>query len=154
MTAKSSRPLRILLAKLGLDTHTVGITVVAHALREAGMEVIFAGLKQTPEMVVSAAIQEDVDVIGISSLSAGHTRSLPRLARLLREQGGADKLLIVGGVIPEEDQPLLEEAGVARIFTMGTDTREIARYLNDWWLARLARAEPATRTEPSVPPRQ
>ncbi len=93
MSAKPARPLRILLAKLGLDTHTVGITVVAHALREAGMEVIFAGLKQTPEMVVSAAIQEDVDVVGISSLSAGHTRSLPRLARLLREQGGADKLL-------------------------------------------------------------
>src|SRR5450432_3901709 len=137
MTEKPARPLRILLAKLGLDTHTVGITVVAHALREAGMEVIFAGLKQTPEMVVSAAIQEDVDVVGISSLSAGHTRSLPRLARLLREQGGADKLLIVGGVIPEEDQPLLEQAGVARIFTMGTDTREIARYLNQWWLERL-----------------
>ncbi len=144
MNARSARPLRILLAKLGLDTHTVGITVVAHALREAGMEVIFAGLKQTPEMVVSAAIQEDVDVVGISSLSAGHTRSLPRLARLLREQGGADKLLIVGGVIPEEDRPLLEEAGVARVFTMGTDTRDIARYLNDWWRARLAHPDPAT----------
>jgi methylmalonyl-CoA mutase C-terminal domain/subunit len=145
MSARPVRPLRILLAKLGLDTHTVGITVVAHALREAGMEVIFAGLKQTPEMVVSAAIQEDVDVVGISSLSAGHTRSLPRLARLLREQGGADKLLIVGGVIPEEDQPLLAEAGVARVFTMGTDTRDIARYLKDWWRARLAHPEgPAT----------
>lgn len=143
MAAKPARPLRILLAKLGLDTHTVGITVVAHALREAGMEVIFAGLKQTPEMVVSAAIQEDVDVVGISSLSAGHTRSLPRLARLLRERGAADKLLIVGGVIPEEDRPLLEEAGVARVFTMGTDTREIARYLSDWWQARLAQPETA-----------
>ncbi len=140
MSTRPARPLRILLAKLGLDTHTVGITVVAHALREAGMEVIFAGLKQTPEMVVSAAIQEDVDVVGISSLSAGHTRSLPRLARLLREHGGGDKLLIVGGVIPEEDRPLLEEAGVARIFTMGTDTRDIAGYLNDWWLERLAQS--------------
>ena len=138
MAAKPARPLRILLAKLGLDTHTVGITVVAHALREAGMEVIFAGLKQTPEMVVSAAIQEDVDVVGISSLSAGHTRSLPRLAALLRERGGADKLLIVGGVVPEEDRPLLEEAGVARVFTMGTDTREIIAYLRDWWAQRLA----------------
>ena len=150
--AKPARPLRILLAKLGLDTHTVGITVVAHALREAGMEVIFAGLKQTPEMVVSAAIQEDVDVVGISSLSAGHTRSLPRLARLLREQGGADKLLIVGGVIPEEDQPLLQEAGVARVFTMGTDTREIARYLHEWWAARLARPESgAAASAPALP---
>jgi methylmalonyl-CoA mutase, C-terminal domain len=154
MTAKPARPLRILLAKLGLDTHTVGITVVAHALREAGMEVIFAGLKQTPEMVVSAAIQEDVDVVGISSLSAGHTRSLPRLARLLREQGGADKLLIVGGVIPEEDRPLLEEAGVARVFTMGTDTREIARYLDDWWRARLAHSQSSSSTAvPALPQR-
>src|ERR1700733_625574 len=78
MAAVQSRPLRILLAKLGMDTHTVGITVVAHALREAGMEVIFTGLKQTPEAVASAAIQEDVDVVGVSSLSAGHTRNLPR----------------------------------------------------------------------------
>lgn len=131
-----ARPLRVLLAKLGMDTHTVGITVVAHALREAGMEVIFSGLKQTPEAVASAAIQEDVDVVGISSLSAGHTRSLPRLARLLREQGAADKLLLAGGVIPEEDLPLLYEAGFARIFTMGTDTREIVRYLREWWAQR------------------
>jgi methylmalonyl-CoA mutase C-terminal domain/subunit len=152
MNARPARPLRILLAKLGLDTHTVGITVVAHALREAGMEVIFAGLKQTPEMVVSAAIQEDVDVVGISSLSAGHTRSLPRLARLLREQGGADKLLIVGGVIPEEDQPLLAQAGVARIFTMGTDTRDIARYLDDWWRARLAQPEGPAAAAPATSP--
>jgi methylmalonyl-CoA mutase C-terminal domain/subunit len=130
------RPLRILLAKLGLDTHTVGITVVAHALREAGMEVIFTGLKQTPEMVASAAIQEDVDVVGISSLSAGHTRSLPRLAALLQAQGAEDKLLVVGGVIPEEDRPLLEAAGVAKIFTMGTDTREIVSFLNRWWTER------------------
>ena len=132
------RRLRILLAKLGLDTHTVGVTVVAHALREAGMEVIFTGLKQTPEMVASAAIQEDVDVVGISTLSAGHTRSLPRLAQLLREHGAGDKLLIAGGVIPEEDRPLLEAAGVTRVFTMGTATREIVRYLQAWWTARLA----------------
>jgi methylmalonyl-CoA mutase C-terminal domain/subunit len=133
-----TRPLRILLAKLGLDTHTVGLTVVAHALREAGMEVIFTGLKQTPEMVARAAIQEDVDVVGISTLSAGHTRSLPRLAELLRSQGADEKLLIVGGVIPEEDRPLLEEAGVAKIFTMGTDTRAIVEYLRGWWAGRRA----------------
>ena len=87
---KKTRPLRILLAKLGMDTHTVGITVIAHALREAGMEVIFTGLKQTPDMVAAAAVQEDVDVVGISTLSAGHTRSLPKLARLLREAGAGD----------------------------------------------------------------
>ena len=97
---RPARPLRVLLAKLGLDTHTVGLTVVAHALRDAGMEVIFTGLKQTPEAVASAAIQEDVDVVGISSLSAGHTRSLPRLARLLREQGAGEKLLVAGGRDP------------------------------------------------------
>ena len=136
--ATPARPLRVLLAKLGLDTHTVGLTVVAHALRDAGMEVIFTGLKQTPEAVASAAIQEDVDVVGISSLSAGHTRSLPRLAHLLREQGAGEKLLVAGGVIPPEDLPLLQEAGYARIFTMGTDTREIVAYLRDWWVQRLA----------------
>jgi methylmalonyl-CoA mutase, C-terminal domain len=135
---RPARPLRVLLAKLGLDTHTVGLTVVAHALRDAGMEVIFTGLKQTPEAVASAAIQEDVDVVGISSLSAGHTRSLPRLARLLREQGAGEKLLVAGGVIPPEDLPLLHEAGYARVFTMGTDTREIVAYLRAWWAQRLA----------------
>ncbi|TCJ37072.1 cobalamin B12-binding domain-containing protein [Parafrankia sp. BMG5.11] len=131
--AVKSRPLRILLAKLGMDTHTVGVTVIAHALREAGMEVIFTGLKQTPEMVVAAAVQEGVDVVGISTLSAGHMRSLPKLARLLREAGAQDVLLVAGGVVPEEDQPVLIEAGVDRIFTMGTDTREIVGFLEDWW---------------------
>jgi methylmalonyl-CoA mutase C-terminal domain/subunit len=138
MRTGTARPLRVLLAKLGLDTHTVGVTVVAHALRDAGMEVIFTGLKQTPEAVASAAIQEDVDVIGVSSLSAGHTRSLPRLARLLREQGAGEKLLLAGGVIPPEDLPLLEEAGFARVFTMGTDTRDIVAYLREWWAAHGA----------------
>lgn len=138
MREQSSRRLRVLLAKLGMDTHTVGITVIAHALREAGMEVIFTGLKQTPEMVAAAAIQEDVDVVGISSLSAGHTRNIPKLAHLLRQQGAGDKLLLVGGVIPQEDQPLLMDAGVHKIFTMGADTRDIVRYLEDWWADKLA----------------
>ena len=133
-------PLRVLLAKLGLDTHTVGVTVIAHALRDAGMEVIFTGLKQSAASVAATAIQEDVDVVGVSSLSAAHMRHIPELARLLREQGGDDKLLIVGGVIPEEDQRLLHEAGVARIFTMGAETREIIDYLNHWRTARDARA--------------
>lgn len=140
--AASRRPPRVLLAKLGMDTHTVGVTVIAHALREAGMEVIFTGLKQTPETVVAAAIQEDVDVVGISTLSAGHTRSLPKLARLLKEAGAGDKLLLAGGVIPEEDQPLLSEAGVDRMFTMGTDTRDIVAYLNDWWAQRSEEGSP------------
>jgi methylmalonyl-CoA mutase, C-terminal domain len=135
---RPARPLRVLLAKLGMDTHTVGVTIIAHALREAGMEVIFTGLKQTPETVASAAIQEDVDVVGISTLSAGHTRSLPRLAQLLRDKGAGDKLLLAGGVIPEEDRPLLEAAGVSRIFTMGSDTRDIVAYLNGWWAERQA----------------
>ena len=138
MSMSKPVPLRILLAKLGLDTHTVGVTVIAHALRDAGMEVIFSGLKQSPEMVANTAIQEDVDVVGVSSLSAGHMRNIPLLAKLLRERGGEDKLLIVGGVIPEHDQELLHEAGVARFFTMGTDTREIIDYLREWRAARDA----------------
>jgi len=133
-------PIRILLAKLGLDTHTVGVTVIAHALRDAGMEVIFSGLKQTPEMVANTAIQEDVDVVGVSSLSAGHMRNIPMLARLLREKGGGDKLLIVGGVIPEEDMPMLLEAGVSKIFTMGADTRDIIAYLQAWRAAQAVAA--------------
>lgn len=132
------RPIRVLLAKLGMDTHTVGVTIIAHALREAGMEVIFTGLKQTPEMVAAAAVQEDVDVVGISTLSAGHTRSLPKLARLLREAGAGDKLLLAGGVIPQEDQAFLTEAGVHKIFTMGSDTRDIVVYLRGWWAERQA----------------
>ena len=133
MQSPSSRPPRVLLAKLGMDTHTVGVTVIAHALREAGMEVIFTGLKQTPEMVAAAAVQEDVDIVGVSTLSAAHTRHIPALARLLEAAGAGDKLLIAGGVIPEEDQPLLTEAGVDRMFTMGTDTRDIVAYLESWW---------------------
>ncbi|MDD3798827.1 MAG: cobalamin-dependent protein [Novosphingobium sp.] len=143
MTERPRRRLRVLLAKLGMDTHTVGITVIGHALREAGMEVIFTGLKQTPEMVVAAAIQEDVDVVGISTLSAGHTRSLPKLAHLLEEAGAGDKLLLAGGVIPEEDKPLLHDAGVDAMFTMGTDTRDIVRYLEEWWARRQAAEEVA-----------
>ena len=138
MADYQGRRLRVLLAKLGMDTHTVGITIIGHALREAGMEVIFTGLKQTPEMVVAAAVQEDVDVIGISTLSAGHTRSLPKLARLLREAGAEDKLLLAGGVIPEEDKPIVLEAGVGKIFTMGTDTRDIVRFLEQWWAEKQA----------------
>ena len=134
--SRPRRPIRVLLAKLGLDSHTIGVTVIAKALRDAGMEVIYTGLKQTPEMVVNAAIQEDADVVGLSSLSAAHMKHLPRVAELLREQGAGDKLLIAGGVIPAEDAPALEAAGIARIFTMGAKTDEIVAYIRAWDAAR------------------
>jgi methylmalonyl-CoA mutase, C-terminal domain len=137
MTALAPRPqgrrIRVLLAKLGLDTHTIGVTVIAHALRDAGMEVIFSGLKQTPEMVVATAIQEDVDVVGISSLSAAHMRHLPRVVELLRAQGAGDKLVIAGGVIPKEDAAQLKAAGISEIFTMGAGTADIIGYIRTWW---------------------
>jgi methylmalonyl-CoA mutase C-terminal domain/subunit len=133
--SRPQRPIRVLLAKLGLDSHTIGITVIAKALRDAGMEVIYTGLKQTPEMVVNAAIQEDADVIGISSLSAAHMQHVPRVAQLLREHGAGEKLVIAGGVIPAEDMPALEAAGVAKLFTMGAKTDEIVAYVRAWWAA-------------------
>lgn len=130
--------IRVLLAKLGLDAHTIGVTVIAQALRNAGMEVIYSGLKQTPETVVSTAIQEDVDVVGLSSLSAAHMSHFPRVVELLREAGAGDKLVIGGGVIPEEDERELLEAGMDRIFTMGTETSEIVAYIEDWVARRDA----------------
>jgi methylmalonyl-CoA mutase C-terminal domain/subunit len=134
--AVSERPIRVLLAKLGLDAHTIGVTVIARALRDAGMEVIYSGLKQTPEMVAAAAIQEDVDVVGLSSLSAAHMQHFPRAVELLREQGADDKLVIAGGVIPAEDAAMLRSAGVAAIFTMGTSTDEIVAFLRQWAASR------------------
>jgi methylmalonyl-CoA mutase C-terminal domain/subunit len=135
----SERRIRVLLAKLGLDSHTIGVTVVARALRDAGMEVIYSGLKQTPEMVVSAAIQEDVDVVGVSSLSAAHMRHIPRVAELLREAGADDKLLIAGGVIPAEDAAELKRIGVSEVFTMGAATKEIVAHIQSWWASRAER---------------
>ena len=126
------RRIRVLLAKLGLDSHTIGVTVIAQALRDAGMEVVYSGLKQTPEMVVQTAIQEDVDVVGMSSLSAAHMHHFPRVVELLREQGAGDKLVIAGGVIPEEDADELRKRGVAEIFTMGTETSAIVEYIQRW----------------------
>jgi methylmalonyl-CoA mutase C-terminal domain/subunit len=117
---------------LGRDSHTIGVTVIARALRDAGMEVIYSGLKQTPEMVVATAIQEDVDVVGLSSLSAAHMHHFPRVVELLREQGAGDKLVIAGGVIPDEDAAELRRAGVAEIFTMGTSTDDIVAYIRNW----------------------
>lgn len=135
-TPERARPIRVLLAKLGLDAHTIGVTVIAKSLRDAGMEVIYSGLKQTPEMVVATAIQEDVDVVGISSLSAAHMKHLPRVIELLHAEGIEDKLIIAGGVIPREDGETLKAKGVDEIFTMGTETATIVRYIEDWWATR------------------
>jgi methylmalonyl-CoA mutase C-terminal domain/subunit len=136
--AAPDRRIRVLLAKLGLDTHTIGVTVVAHALRDAGMEVIFTGLKQTPEAVVGTAIQEDVDVVGISSLSAAHMRHVPQVVALLRARGAGDKCVIAGGVIPHEDAAALRAAGVNEIFTMGAQTTDIIDYIRRWCSGRAA----------------
>ena len=132
----TTKRIRVLVAKLGLDSHTIGITVIARALRDAGMEVIYSGLKQTPEMVVNTAIQEDVDVVGLSSLSAAHMRHFPRVVELLREKGAGDVLVIGGGVIPEEDAAALKAKGVQEVFTMGANTADIVRYIESWWASR------------------
>lgn len=116
------RPIRVLVAKPGLDGHDRGAKVIARALRDAGMEVIYTGLRQTPEQIVAAAVQEDVDVVGMSILSGAHNYLFPRVVELLREQDVDDVLIIGGGVIPDEDIPGLKEAGIAEIFTPGTTT--------------------------------
>ena len=133
-----AKRIRVLLAKLGLDSHTIGVTVIAKALRDAGMEVIYSGLKQTPEMVVRTAIQEDVDVVGLSSLSAAHMSHFSRVLELLRAEGAGDKLVIGGGVIPEPDAEKLRGMGVAAIFTMGATTTEIIEFIERWWTQREA----------------
>lgn len=125
----ASRPLRVLIAKPGLDGHDRGAKVIARALRDAGMEVIYTGLRQTPEAIVQAAIEEDVDVIGLSSLSGAHNHLFPEVMRILREQGVDDIVVIGGGVIPDDDIPALKEAGIAEIFGPGTPTREIIAFI-------------------------
>jgi len=124
------RKLRILIAKPGLDGHDRGAKVVARALRDAGFEVIYTGLRQTPEQIVSAAVQEDVDAVGLSILSGAHNSLLPEVTRLLREQGAADILVFAGGIIPEQDLSGLKTAGIDAIFLPGTSTRDIVEYLN------------------------
>ncbi|WP_416197265.1 MAG: Methylmalonyl-CoA mutase, C-terminal domain [Sporanaerobacter sp.] len=123
------RPIRVLVAKPGLDGHDRGAKVVARALRDAGMEVIYTGLRQTPEQIVAAAIQEDVDVVAMSILSGAHNHLFPKVVNLLREQGVDDVLILGGGVIPEDDIPGLKEAGVEAIFTPGTSTKDIVEYI-------------------------
>ncbi|UZX14499.1 cobalamin B12-binding domain-containing protein [Thermus sp. PS18] len=123
------RRIRVLIAKPGLDGHDRGAKVVARALRDAGMEVIYTGLRQTPEMIVSAAIQEDVDAIGLSILSGAHMHYFREVKRLLEEQGAPDILLFGGGIIPDEDVPKLKELGVAAVFGPGTSTQDIVDFL-------------------------
>jgi len=127
MTAE--RKIRVLVAKPGLDGHDRGAKVIARALRDAGMEVIYTGLRQTPEMIVSASLQEDVDVIGLSILSGAHNAIVPRVRDLLKENKMDDVMLILGGIIPDEDFPRMKEAGVAGIFQPGTAMDEIVEFI-------------------------
>ena len=125
----TARPIRVLIAKPGLDGHDRGAKVVARALRDAGFEVIYTGLRQTPEAIVQAAVDEDVDVVGLSSLSGAHNEFFPEVVRLLREQGAGDVLVIGGGIIPPDDAERLKQAGVAEIFGPGTPTRTIVEFI-------------------------
>ncbi len=126
------RPIRVLVAKVGLDGHDRGAKVIATALRDAGMEVIYTGLRQTPEMVVNAALQEDVDAIGISILSGAHMTVFPKVLQLMKEKEMNDVLLTGGGIIPDEDMKKLNELGVGNLFAPGATTAEIAGYIQDW----------------------
>jgi methylmalonyl-CoA mutase C-terminal domain/subunit len=123
------KTIRVLIAKPGLDGHDRGAKVVANALRDAGMEVIYTGLHQTPEMIADAAVQEDVDVVGLSILSGAHMTMFPRILELLKEKGAGHIQVFGGGIIPAEDAERLESAGVARLFGPGTDTRDIVAFI-------------------------
>jgi methylmalonyl-CoA mutase, C-terminal domain len=121
-----------LIAKVGLDGHDRGAKVIASFLRDAGMEVIYTGLRQTPEMVVNAALQEDVDAIGVSILSGAHMTVFPKIMNLMKEKGMNDVLLTGGGIIPDKDMKQLNDMGVGKLFPPGTDTKEIVSYITDW----------------------
>ncbi len=127
--AETSRKIRVLVAKPGLDGHDRGAKIVARALRDAGMEVIYTGLRQTPEMIVEAALQEDVDVVGLSVLSGAHMTLVPKITAMLRQRGADDVLVVVGGIIPEHDVPALRSAGVAEVFGPGTSTTDIVDFI-------------------------
>jgi len=137
-----ARPIRVLVAKPGLDGHDRGAKVVAAALRDAGMEVIYTGLHQTPESIATAAVQEDVDVVGLSVLSGAHMTLFPRVRDLLVRLGRPDILLTGGGIIPSDDQAALQALGVGRLFGPGTPTGDLVRYVAEWAAARPPR-EPA-----------
>ncbi|CAN5159735.1 cobalamin B12-binding domain-containing protein [soil metagenome] len=125
----SNRPIKVIIAKPGLDGHDRGAKVLARGLRDEGFEVIYTGLRQTPAMVVSAALQEDADVVGLSILSGAHMTLLPRICAGLREEGLDDVLVTAGGIIPDADIPALQEAGINRVFGPGTTIREVAEYI-------------------------
>ncbi len=127
-----SKKIRVLVAKVGLDGHDRGAKVIAAALRDAGMEVIYTGLRKTPEMIVEAALQEDVDAIGISILSGAHMTIFPRTLELMKQKGLSDVLLFGGGIIPEADIDRLKEIGVGELFTPGASTIEIIEYVQQW----------------------
>jgi len=132
MAKDLKRPIRVLVAKVGLDGHDRGAKVIASALRDAGMEVIYTGLRQTPEMVVNAALQEDVDAIGISILSGAHMTVFPKVINLMKEKGMNDVLLTGGGIIPDDDMNQLKQMGVGKLFAPGATTGDIAAYIKDW----------------------
>ena len=126
---QESHPIRVLVAKPGLDGHDRGAKVIARALRDAGMEVIYTGIRQTPQMIVRAAVQEDVNVLGLSILSGAHLEILPEIMRLLREEGMDDVLVVLGGIIPEQDREPLLEMGIAAVFGPGTSTQQIVEFV-------------------------
>ena len=146
------RKLRVVIAKPGLDGHDRGAKVIARALRDAGMEVIYTGLHQSPEQIVDAALQEDVDVVALSILSGAHMTLFPEVLALMKKRGLADRLLTGGGIIPPEDMKSLAKMGVGRLFGPGTSTQDIAEYIRDWFVsehgadARPAAAPAAKRT--------
>jgi methylmalonyl-CoA mutase C-terminal domain/subunit len=131
VTETTNKKIRVLVAKPGLDGHDRGAKVIARALRDAGMEVIYTGLRQTPEMIVEAAVQEDVDVIGMSILSGAHTTLFPRVMKLLEENGLDDILVVAGGIIPDDDVPTLKGIGITGIFGPGTSIEEVTRFIKE-----------------------
>jgi methylmalonyl-CoA mutase C-terminal domain/subunit len=131
ITDMTDKKIRVLVAKPGLDGHDRGAKVIARALRDAGMEVIYTGLRQTPEMIAAAALQEDVDAVGVSILSGAHNTLCPRIVKLLHDQGMDDCLVLLGGIVPQEDIPKLKSQGVAEVFLPGTSTENIVKFLRD-----------------------
>jgi methylmalonyl-CoA mutase C-terminal domain/subunit len=131
MPKMNDRKIRVLVAKPGLDGHDRGAKVIARALRDAGMEVIYTGLRQTPEMIAAAALQEDVDAVGVSILSGAHNTLCPRIVQLLRDQGMDDCLVVLGGIVPQDDILKLKAQGIAEIFLPGTNTENIVKFLRE-----------------------